>query len=71
VVLRVSREAQVSAGRPFRDYVFPRAANAIIKDQLGGLGAQVGRRGLRCRSAKTDMTAVIKEIETTQPGRHP
>ena len=48
------------------DYVFPRAANAIIKDQLGGLGAQVVGE-VYVPLGETDMSAVIKEIETTRP----
>ncbi|MBX9790986.1 MAG: transporter substrate-binding protein [Pirellulales bacterium] len=48
------------------DYVFPRAANAIIKDQLSGLGAQVVGE-VYVPLGETDMSDVVKAIDAGKP----
>jgi urea transport system substrate-binding protein len=48
------------------DYVFPRAANAIIRDQVAGLGAEiVGEAYLPLGSA--DVTDVVRQVVAARP----
>lgn len=48
------------------DYVFPRAANAIIRDQVGALGAEiVGEEYILLGSG--DVSAIVQHIVETQP----
>ncbi|NGN64958.1 urea ABC transporter substrate-binding protein [Streptomyces sp. A7024] len=48
------------------DYVFPRVANAVIKDALAGLGGKVVGEAYR-RLGSQDMAAVVRQIKRSKP----
>lgn len=48
------------------DYIFPRAANAIIKDQLSALGAEIVGE-IYIPLGETDMSAIVAAIKAAQP----